>query len=298
GVARIGSRDAVLLDIDRMPVMEGDFAVHRAAGHASRAGILLAAAEAVRERVVGGDVVHGGGGLRVPVRPGLAAVGADQPTLVSDEQDDVAVEGVDPGLLVIVAPGCAADGGPGRAAVFGAPEDGRADIDHVRVGAIHRHGGEIAAADAGQGTGIAAGASPILAAIGGLHELDGRGAAAAATACSGSTRRGGGCDGSVEDLGIRGGDGEVGLEDGRQAASELVPGGAAVGGFEDAAAGAVEAEVFGEALLLLPECGVDDLRILRINGDVVGAGVLVLIEDLLERLAAIGGAEDAAFGVG
>src|SRR6185437_7189588 len=80
GIARIGRGDAVLLDVDRMPVVEGDFAVHRAAGHASRAGVLLPAAEAVGEGVVGGDMVHGGGGLGVPVGPGLATVGADDAT--------------------------------------------------------------------------------------------------------------------------------------------------------------------------------------------------------------------------
>ena len=44
----------------------------------------------------------------------------------------------------------------------------------------------------------------------------------------------------------------------------------------------------------LPEDGVDGLGIARVEGEVHGAGALVLVEHFLPGLAAIGGAEDAA----
>src|ERR1019366_648424 len=65
----IRSGNAVLLDVDRMPIVEGDLAVHRTARHAGGSGVLLATADEIGEAVVGGDVKHGGGGLRVPVAP-------------------------------------------------------------------------------------------------------------------------------------------------------------------------------------------------------------------------------------
>ena len=51
---------------------------------------------------------------------------------------------------------------------------------------------------------------------------------------------------------------------------------AAVGGFEDAAVGAAKRSVLHEALLLLPEGGVDGVGIFGIDAHVVAAGVFVL----------------------
>ena len=48
----------------------------------------------------------------------------------------------------------------------------------------------------------------------------------------------------------------------------------------------------------LPEHGVHDVGVRGIEGDVDAAGVLVLVEHLLEGLAAVGGAEEAALRVG
>src|SRR5208283_2021908 len=42
-ILRVGRRFAVLFDVDRMPIVERDFAVHTAAGNTSRTGVLLAA---------------------------------------------------------------------------------------------------------------------------------------------------------------------------------------------------------------------------------------------------------------
>ena len=64
----------------------------------------------------------------------------------------------------------------------------------------------------------------------------------------------------------------------------LLPGGAAVGGFENAAIGAAERAVFRESLLLLPQRGVDGVGVARIDAHVVAAGVFVLIKNLLEAV--------------
>ena len=315
----IGSGFAVLFDADGVPIVKGDFAIHAAAIDAGGTGILLAAAEAIREGVVGRDVIHGGGGLVIPVAPGCAPVGGDDAALIADKQDDVRVCGVHPALLIIVAAGCASDGGPGEACVFGAPVDSGTAIDDVGVLGIDGDGGEIAAADATEGAvvrGVAAGGAgfedagvvggkrPVIAAIGGFVERD---IAAAATTGSASIGAGGGacfgcgsacCHGGVDKFRVAGGDGEIGLDDRRQAAGELLPGGATVDGSIDAAIGAAEGSVFIEALLLLPERGVENGRVSGIEAHVVAAGVFVFVENLFEVLAAVGGAENAALGVG
>src|SRR5260370_40482785 len=47
-----------------------------------------------------------------------------------------------------------------------------------------------------------------------------------------------------------------------------------------------------------PQRGVNRLRIRGIESEVGGAGVFIFVENFLESLAAVGGAEDAALGVG
>src|ERR1043165_5112490 len=86
--------------------------------------------------------------------------------------------------------------------------------------------------------------------------------------------------------------GEIG-----QPAGELVPGRAAVGGLEKAAAGSGEGGVLPRALTRLPEHGIDGFRVARVEGEVDGAGGLVLVEDFREGAAPVGGAEDAALRV-
>src|ERR1051326_2016378 len=49
--------------------------------------------------------------------------------------------------------------------------------------------------------------------------------------------------------------------------------------------------------LRLPDCRVEDPRIARVHRDVVGAGALALEQDLVPRVAAVGGAEDTSFGI-
>src|SRR6185312_7709126 len=78
---------------------------------------------------------------------------------------------------------------------------------------------------------------------------------------------------------------------------ELLPRGAAVSRLEDSPFRTAELRAFDVTLLLLPECSVNDVRILRIDANVVAAHVLVLVKHLLESLAAISRAEYSALGI-
>ena len=69
---------------------------------------------------------------------------------------------------------------------------------------------------------------------------------------------------------------------------------AAVDRLEDAAVGAAPGAVLPRALALLPQRRVDDVRIGGIDVDVLAAGVLVDEQHAIERLAAVGRAEDPA----
>ena len=247
-----------------------ELAVVAAAGDAGGAALLLAAADAIGEIVIGVDVVHLRGGLVVPGTPRFAAVDGDDGALIAHDEDDIGVVGVDPDALVIVAAGGAAESGPGLAGVGGFPGDGAGDVDGVGIFGIDGGDGKIAAADASGGAQVGGGAGPMFAGVVG-----------AVGAVSG-----GGGEGGVEAAGIAGGDGEVGLDEaigaGGNAVGERAPGGAAIGGFEDAAAGAVPRTVFPGPLAGLPERGVDGVGIAWIDLDVAGAGVFVFAEDLCE----------------
>ena len=77
---------------------------------------------------------------------------------------------------------------------------------------------------------------------------------------------------------------------------ELLPGVAAVARDVEAAAGAAALHVPREPPRL-PEAGEEDVGVRGIDGDVGRAGVAVLLQDLLPRLAAVARAVDAALGV-
>ena len=91
---------------------------------------------------------------------------------------------------------------------------------------------------------------------------------------------------------------QIRFDDRRQANRQLFPRRAAVGRFKDAAVRAAECAVLEKPLLLMPQRGVNRVRIFRIDADVVTAGVFVLIKNLLERCAAVDGAENSALGIG
>ncbi len=105
-------------------------------------------------------------------------------------------------------------------------------------------------------------------------------------------------DGGVEHGGVAASHSQVGLHQcRRESVAQLLPRRPTVGGLEDATPCRIERATFNEGLLLLPQRGVDRVGMARVDADVVGAGVFVLVEHLLEVLAAVGRAKDSAFGI-
>src|SRR5450755_15930 len=91
----------------------------------------------------------------------------------------------------------------------------------------------------------------------------------------------------------------VGLHDAAgQSACQRTPSLAAIDRLENAAAGTVPAAVFPRPLARLPQCGIDNIGIGRIDLYVTAANVLVFVEHLLEALAAVSRAIDSTLGVG
>ena len=102
-----------------LPVAEGEDAFARPSADADAAAVLLRAIEPVGEAIVGCDVIDLGGGLVVPGAPCLSVVHADDGTLVAAEHHALAVSGVDPDLVVVVAARSSLDGNEGFAFVVG-----------------------------------------------------------------------------------------------------------------------------------------------------------------------------------
>src|SRR5205807_4728726 len=91
GVQRIGSDIAVLLRADGTPLPERDLSVVAAAHDSGGPALLLAAVHAVRELVIGADMVKLRRRLVVPRAPRRSAVHRDDGALVAGEQDDLRV---------------------------------------------------------------------------------------------------------------------------------------------------------------------------------------------------------------
>src|SRR5207237_351685 len=84
----------------------------------------------------------------------------------------------------------------------------------------------------------------------------------------------------------------------RKSLRELPPGGAAVAGLEQPAAGPLPGAVFPGTLPRRPEDSINGLGGGRIERQGNGTRVFVLVKYLLPRVAAVGRAKDAALGVG
>jgi len=78
---------------------------------------------------------------------------------------------------------------------------------------------------------------------------------------------------------------------------EMLPGGATVVGTVEAATRAAAVELPGGAADLPERCE-QDVGIAGIEGEIDTAAVFILVEDLVPGLTAVGGAEDAPFGIG
>src|SRR5688572_16472130 len=93
-------------------------------------------------------------------------------------------------------------------------------------------------------------------------------------------------------------DREVRLDDARQAARQLTPGGPTVDGLENASARPSPNRVLPWALPFFPQGGVDDVGIGRIDINVIAPRVLVLVEHPLETASAVRRPKDAPLLVG
>ena len=249
---------------------------------AGRAALLLAAVDTVREAVVGRDMVELGRRLVVPGAPGFPAVDGDDGSLVGGIEQDIGIVRIDPNVLVVVAAGSAAKSGVCLPSIRRFPGDGRSDEQNIRILGMDGKARQVPAADPAGGAGIGRRPSPGFAGIVGPEN---------------PLSPGQGDDG-IKAFRVGRGDRQVDLENrlgsGRL---ELPPGLAAVARLEQSAAGTAPSRVFPGALARLPEAGVDNVRIGRIDHDFRSAGILILAQDFFKGLPSIRRAVDPALGV-
>ena len=286
GMQRVGRRVAVLLDADRVPFTKRDFAVVAAARDAGRSAFLLAAVQPVGKAVIGGHVEHLRCRLVVPEAPCLSAVDCDGRALIGRDQHDGRVHWVDPDRVVVVSARSAFEAAERAAAVDRFVGRRVRRVHDVRIARVDADVREVVAAP--PHARLVVHARPALAGVvgpidaGGLTRCGHPGVDAARVAR---------CDADA--------DAAETLRHGRQTASERLPRVAAVDRLEQAARRAgVRVVVFPRRLPRRPERRIDDLRVRRIEGDVDGAGVFVLVEHPLPRSSAIDRTEDAALAVG
>src|SRR5581483_8141692 len=278
GIAGIGNDEAAFAAADVKPIALGDGAVVAAAGDGDGGVVLLRAVDVVEELIFGGDGIEMRGGLVVLGRPGFAAVGGDGGAAVIAFDHAGGIFGIDP-EAVAIAMG-RANRLEGLAGIGGAVHASVEDVHRVGVLGIREDVREIPGAlreavVVGQLVpGVAAVVRAVQAAGFGFDEsID---AARAA-------RSGRDSDAAVRTFG-------------KAVAFEFFPGCAAVRGLIERASRTAAVEPPGCAHRL-PHGGVENVRVGGIERDIDGAGLVVHIDDLLPGLAAVGGAEEAAFGV-
>ena len=222
------------------------------------------------------------GRLVVPGAESLAAVHGDDRALIRRQQDHVRVDGIDPDAVIVVAARRTAKCAERPAAVSGFPGDDAAGEDDVRVFRMDFDFGEIRSP--GREALVRRHPCPVLAAV--VRSIK---AVAASRLDRGKqplrhARRDGDTDAAEAVLGKR-----------RQPVDDRPPRAAAVRRLEHGTVRAGEHAVLPRALAGLPQHGVDVVGVLRIEHDVGAAGVLVLVEHLLERARPVGRSEDPAF---
>ena len=185
-------------------------------------------------------------------------------------------------MLIVVTAGRAPNAHPSLAAIAGFPRHRAGDVKDVRVLGIDSGHGGIAAADAIGRAGVVGSLSPIFAGV--IGAVDPYAVLVG--------------DGRVQAVGLGRCDDDVCLNDGWKPVGQRMPCVAAIGGLEDASAGSVPIAVFPRAQPAFPHGCVDDRRVRRIDVYTVAAGVLILVQHLLERQPAVGGTINAAFGIG
>ena len=185
--------------------------------------------------------------------------------------------------MIIITPGRAFERNPVLAAVHRLHRDRGRHDQNIRISRINDRIWQITPTDSRSGTSVVGDLGPRLARV--VAAVDAHGG-----------RWSVGCYRRVQPLRVARRDRQVHLIDGRgKTVGERLPRLAAVGGFEKTTTASRPRRVLPRTLALLPEVRVDDLRIIRVDVDVVAAGVLVALENGLERLSAVEAAVDAAF---
>src|SRR5712692_4670196 len=277
-VPRVGRDVAAFASANRIPVGAVNPAgiAHAGGGHGGV--VLLRAVDVVGEAVVRDDVVELRGGLVVLARPGFSAVHRDGGAAVVPVDHAPRVGGVDPqGVMVAVRHHQQGELLP---AVGGAVGSGIEHIDRVGIRRVSDDVRVIPGALAEAV--VVVDAAPFFAAIVGAVQ----------TPLLGFDQR-------VDPVRVRRRNGNADTPQqplGQPVAFQALPRRAAVAGAVKPAARPAACQAPGTARGF-PERREQHVRIGAVEGDVNPAASLVLVEDLFPRLAAVGGAEDAALGV-
>ena len=286
-IERVDRDISVLKDPNEMPVAKSNFAIIAAALRRDGSAFLLRAVNPIGKTIVGRNVIELGSRLIVPTAPRSTAVYADDRTLIGAERDNLRSFRADPNALVIVAPGRAFESQKCFSAVGRLPRRGVCNVDDLRI--VRRNGDARCTGAAATDATVGVYLSPRFAGIVGAVD-------ASIFLC---------LHGRINTVrqAVRNGNADAAqtIIRRRKAFRELAPIASAIGGFEEAASRADERF----AAANLPRCNargpqhcVNRLRIRGIESKVGGAGVFALVKNLLEGLAAVGGTENAPFGVG
>src|SRR5258708_1290662 len=165
GVERVGRDVPVFDDAHGVPIAGGDRAVIATTGDADRTALLLASADFIWKRGGDCDVIDLRSGLVIPGAPGSAAVDGHQSALITDQENNVRVVGIDPEILIIVATGRATKSGPCLAAIGRAHGYRAGAVNDVCILRIHARYGEIPATDPPRRAGIVANFGPAFSGV-------------------------------------------------------------------------------------------------------------------------------------
>ncbi len=281
-VGRAGLRrdERALARGDLAPISQRNAAARNRARPLVRAFVLLRAVNVERKLVVERDVIELTRRLIVFRTPTVAAVGGHHGAAVVALEQDFGIARIDPDNVVVALRRYRSP----RAAAVGRLKDA-VYLRYVRDVLIRRVGENCHVVEGALAQlHLVVHALPRLAAVHGAEH------AAVLRLHDGVNAAG---------VGRRNRDAHVPEQAGGESgvAGDLRPVRAAVGRLVETAARAAAGQ-FPRHALRLPHRGVQRPRIVRVHDEIARAGVVVNEENLLPRLAAVGGLEDAAFGIG
>ena len=213
------------------------------------------------------------GGLVEPTGPCAAVVDRNYRPLIDAEDAALRMVGIDPELMIVIASGRSLDRHKVLSAVGGTVDVDVDRVDRIGIFRLDGHAAEVPAAR--PDTRVAAGARPVRSAV--------------ITPVHAALR---GIDDCVDAprAGRRNGDSDVARFRRKPVSDDLGPVIAAVRRFEKTAAGTIRRRIDApRRAARLPERGVENIRIARLEGEVDRAGVVVVVarEHALPRRSAI-----------